>query len=120
MELFRGEVLLMLRQLSTLLTGNGWTTDAPARDEHQVAVHPLDPKAKAWCLMGGCQRIAWNEPDAPRRETRYNQLLWAICRQDIDFLRFTPAKMNDQLGQVSVLAFIQRAIRREEMALEDL
>lgn len=119
-SLFNGEVLLMLRQLDKLLSGEGWTREALARNFRGEPLHPLDPRARQWCLLGGCTRVAWKDPEPARREERLQALTGALVAvEPAMFFRTLPV-YNDQEGKDVIMKVIYRAIEVQEAALERL
>lgn len=105
--LAEGELDLMLTRLGSLL--QMWTGDAPARDSSGRPVHPLDPKARFWCLLGGAAKVAWEHPVSTRREGRLDALLWALMKAEPEIVKRTFAVLNDLYGQERILKLVQRA-----------
>jgi len=67
----------MLRAIRTLLTEDKWTAGALARNDDGFGVHPLDPSAVKWCLVGACGKVAW-EGAEEYREVRFQNLMSAF------------------------------------------
>lgn len=118
-ELFDGELLNMLRQLQSTVVVS-WTSGAGAVTGDGLAVHPLDHRAKKWCLLGAVSKIAWKVPQPERRDVRYEALLRALCYVEPAIQIRTPAIYNDQEGQEAVLQVVTRALEVEQARMDRL
>lgn len=84
----------------------GWTQRASARNADKAKVHPCDPAARCWCMLGAVAAITHNTPVVSMdiADTLRNALPEAP--------RWDNASYNDTLGrtQAEVLAVFDHAI----------
>lgn len=105
------EQLRMLRQVSVLLgVGGGWTSGTMARDRFDIPVHPLDPSATRWCLLGAIARVAWRDGDEQHREDRFEALVQLLVSVEPSLYTRTFPRYSDEEGKEQVLRIVRRGI----------
>jgi hypothetical protein len=100
--------LISLRSL--LSSREAWTQHIMAKSKDGLPVLPTDPRAKCWCLVGGCEKVS-SQP---------GQLIQQLCsiRSSRNFkldsieARLTVASFNDEYDTTheDILILIDAAI----------
>lgn len=110
------ELLVMLEDLRNLIR-TSWTAGSLARTLDGLSLHPLDPRAEKWCLLGGVGKVSWNsEPD--QRERRFELLSVALARVEPWIPVVGAGLFNDREGNEAILRIVLRAYEIERERCE--
>jgi hypothetical protein len=100
-----------------------WTRGRPARLASDCPVHPTDPGAVKWCLIGGIHKVMWSEfyktnTSIALKNDLQNRVI-RILDQQLDGIRHTYATLasfNDLSTHAQVLDLIDttRKFLRED------